>query len=258
MKRLFLSIFACLLGNALHAQTGTPDLSWAFQWEGTGYGLLFEDEGLSPVLRNTIRYDIEQTYRFNARTNASFRVYLPGDEKYGEYMGRVGLGNAIACPRELRAWDYRVYGGTNYLVVTESLCTKYAEKTALTNQHAAASGSFSNFLHTANTVSVTNTTPAAFAQMWWRFQEGRAGAEADDTPQSFMEGIQSMNEELYYPPSLLFFWEREATHWNAPSDGQNTFGCTIQSVPKTGGNGFDKVDMDAVYKDGQWRFVAWE
>ena len=258
MKRLLLLMFVCLVGNAVNAQTGTPDLSWTFQWDGARYGLLFETDGLSSAILNTIRNDIEQTYRFNPRTSASFHVYLPGDENHGKYRGRVSLGNTVACPDELQDWNYRVYGGMNYLVVTESLCANYIGKVALTNQHASALGSFSNFLHTANHLSITNTTPVAFAQMWWRFQEGRVGAEADDTPQSFLEGIQAMSEELHYPPSLLLFWEREPTHWDAPSDGQSAFGCTIRSVPKAGGNGFDGVDMDVVYKDGQWRFVAWE
>lgn len=257
MKRLTLFMFTCMAWNA-HAQSGKPDLSWTFQRAGTQLGLLFEAAGLSPAVRCAIRDDVEQTYRANPGATAVFRAYSPGDEKHGVYAGRVWLENPVTCPDGLRSLDYRVYGGVNYLAVPASLCANYAVQITLTNQHAVAVGSLSSFLHTANHLSVTNTTAAAFAQMWWRFKEGRAGAEGDDTPQSFTEGIQSMSAEQHYHPSLLLFWERVPTHWDAPSDGQSVFGCTIRSVPKTGGNGFDGVDMDAVYKDGEWRFVAWE
>ena len=97
----------------------------------------------------------------------------------------------------------------------ESVSSNYVGKIDLTNQHSVAMGSLSNFLHTANHVAIGSTTPAEFAQMWWRFKQGRAGELNDDTTESFTEGIQSMSEGKYYCLSLLSIWERAASYWDA-------------------------------------------
>ena len=99
MRRLLMFMIACLIGNALYAQAGTPDLSWTFQWDGARYGLLFEADGLSPGIRNAVRNDIEQVCRFNARAGALFHAYVPGDANHGKYAGSVSLGECYAFIR---------------------------------------------------------------------------------------------------------------------------------------------------------------
>lgn len=252
------AVFLLLSGQFAWGQSPAPDLSWTFQWGAVRCGLLFGNAGLPSGVKAAIRDDIERVYQFNPQSNTTSRLYSPGDEKYGQSTGVVWFERTTACPEEIRSLDYRVHGGTNYYFIAESLCSAYAAKAALTNQHHAAMGSLSSFLHSVDHMSAVNTTSAAFAQMWWRFKKGRAGAPDDDTPQSFAEGIQSMGEDRYYCLSLLSVWERAPSYWNAPSAGPPIAGCTVKTLPKSGGDNSDEADMDAIYKDGQWRFVAWE
>jgi hypothetical protein len=239
-------------------QNPAPELSWTFQWGAEPCGLLFGDADLPSGVKAAIRDDIKRVYQVNPQSNTVSRLYLPGDEKYGQFTGVVWFERTTACPEEIQSLDYRVYGGANYSFIAEPLCSVYAAKVALTNQHPAAIGSLADFLHSVNHMSASNTTSAAFAQMWWRFKKGRAGALADDTPQSFAEGIQSISDDRYYCLSLLAVWERAPSYWNALSTEPPIVGCTIKALPKSGGDHFDEVSMDAIYKDGQWRFVAWE
>lgn len=245
-------------GGFSQAQRAEPDLSWTFQWGDTRHGLLFDDAGMSPEIKTVIRDDLEQVCRLNPHSNAVFHAYAPDDGRYGECTGLVWIRQPVACPEEVSCWDYRLYGGTNFFIATPELCSKYAGKAALTNRLEDAAATLSNFLHTANLVSVSNTTAAAFADMWWRFKKGRPGMLDDDTAESFADGIRAMGGDRHHQPSLLFFWERPATYWNAPPETSPTFGCTITAIPKTGGGEMEAVEMDAVYKGGKWRFVAWE
>ena len=256
MKRSLIC-FVLLVSKIVWCQVPPPELSWTFQWGTNTYGLLYGDTNLTSGVKAAIRDDIEQTYRHNPQSNTTFRLYLQGEQKYNEYTGLIWLEKAVACPKEIRTWNFRVYGGTNYLFVSESLCSTYSEKVALTNRQNVAISCLSNFIYSVNHLSASNTTLTAFAQMWWRFKKGRTGALSDDTPQSFMEGIQSMDEDYYYP-SLLYFWERTSAHWNVPSAEPPILGCTIKALPKGKADDFDEVDMDAIFKDGAWRFVAWE
>ena len=258
MKLQMVSITVFFVAVAAYPQASPGDWSWTFLRNGETCGLSFEDTNLPVSVKAAIRDDVCWSYSLAADSNRFTRLYAPGDPEYGTFVGREGVEGDYGCAVELSEWNYNLHNGSRYFHVAKNLSARFLQAIALTNQHPVAAGSLSNFLHTANHLSVTNTTPAAFAQMWWRFKEGRAGALADDTPQSFTEGIQSMSEDSHYHSSVLLFWARESTYWRAPSDGQSIFGCTIKSIPKTGGDGFDQMDMDTVYKDGQWRFVAWE
>ncbi|MCL1919597.1 MAG: hypothetical protein FWG50_00780 [Kiritimatiellaeota bacterium] len=256
MKRLI--ILFLLSAQSVWGQNPVPDLSWTFQWGTNTAGMLFEDAALAMPVKAVIRDDIKRVYQLNPQSNATFRLYLPSEEEHGKYTGVFQFERSMACPKDIHSLDYCIYGGTNYYAITESISTIYSEKIALTNQHHAAIGSLSNFLHTVNHVSVGNTTPVEFAQMWWRFKKGRAGALADDTVESFTEGIQSMSEDRYYCLSLLSVWERPPSYWSVPSAKPLVVGCTIKALPRAGNGNSDGIEMDAVYKDGQWRFVAWE
>jgi len=250
MKKLFMmcSIFP-LLGYT------AEDLSWTFQWGTNTVGTLFEDTSLTASVKATIRDDVRRVYQFNPQSNATFRLYVPGDEEYGKYMGVFSFEKETACPKEIRSLDYCVYGGTNYYAITEAISSAYAEKIALTNQYPAVMGSLTNFLHTANHVSVGNTTPAEFVPMWWLLKKGRAVELADDTTDGFNEGIQSMSEDKYYCLSLLSLWKKPPSDWGVLAEEPLVVGCTVTSVSKADGY---KINMDAVYKKGKWRLVAWE
>lgn len=253
-----LSVLFLFLGQTVWGQNPMLDLSWTFQWGTNTVGVFFEDPSLTTPVKAAIRDDIKQVYQFNPQSNTTSKLYLPDDEEHGKYIGVFLFNKETACPKELCSLDYNVYGGTNYYAITESLSSSYAKKIALTNQHHVATGSLSNFLHTVNHVSVGNTSVAEFAQMWWRFKKGRSGEVADDTPENFAEGIQSMSEDRYYCLSLLSLWERPPSYWNVPPTKPLVVGCTIKAIAKTGNGDSDGTDMDAVYKEGQWRFVAWE
>ena len=247
-----------LFAQIARGQTPAPDLSHTFLWGASPAGVVFEDTALAAPVKAAIRDDIRRVYQSNPQSNAVFRLYLPGDEEYGGRTGVFRLERPTACPDELRGLDYIAYGGTNYYFITEALSSAYASKIALTNRHHEAMGSLSNFLHSASHVSAAETAPDAFAQMWWRFKQGRAGELADDTAGGFAEGIQSMSEDRYCCLSLLSVWERPPSYWNAPAAGPPVMGCTVTALPKDGDGNPDGMKMDAVYKDGQWRFVAWE
>jgi len=253
MKRLFVVVL--LAGQSVWGQNPTPDLSWTFQWGTNASGVVFEDTSLTASVKAAIRDDIKRVYQFNPQSNATFRLYVLGDEEHGKYTGTFGFEKTTACPNEIRGLDYCVYGGTNFYAVTESISSAYAEKIALTNQHPMIMGSLSNFLHTANHVTVGKTTPTEFVPMWWLLKKGRVAELADDTPEGLQEGIQSMSEARHYCLSLLSLWEKPPSDWGVPSEKPLVVGCTVTTVSKTDGY---KIDMEAVYKKGKWRFVAWE
>lgn len=244
MKRLILSMVAGAIGNA-YAQSGSPDLSWTFQWGNQCYGLLFEDDGLTPDIKAAIRDDVQGGLSYNPVTNATFKVLSPGDSQYGAYDGRMTLSNAM-LPSGFPLSLYKAVGGMNYFAVAIVAGSNYVAKIALTNQQNVAISGLSNFLFSVQNMTTGNTTVAEFQQKWWHPLKESVYVPREPDPDSVL-GYIAMFGGLYYAyPSILSFE-------TVSDSGKSWFGSKIWTWRKNGAR--DALEMDVVYGGGEWRFV---
>ena len=237
---MFLAIFA-------RSQSG-QDWFWTFQWGGAQYGLLYENANLLPVVKAAIRDDIRAVYSRIPISDAAYSTYQPGQQSHGQFTGKMFFHGTHACPQELGGWDYITHVGSKYFFVDSDVCAKYVGKVALTNQHAAAIGTLSNFLASAQSMTTNNTTTAMFLQKFWHLNHDRIPVQTDDHEVDFLTCIQEWGAARYVYPSLLQFA-------NGKIGGMTCFHAKIYSIqndPEL------QTDVYVVFKGDQWRFLVWD
>ena len=244
MKRLILFMVAGVILSAC-AQSGGADLSWTFQWGNQCYGLLFEDDGLTPDIKAAIRDDVQGVLSYNPMTNATFNVLSPKDSQYGAYDGRMTLSNAM-LPSGFPLSLYKTVGGINYFDVDINDGSNYMAKVALTNQQNMAISGLSNFLFSAQNMTTGNTTVSEFQQKWWHPLKESVYVPREPDTDSVMRYIAMFGGLYYAYPSILSFE-------TVSDSGKSWFGCKIWTWKKTGAP--DALEMDIVYGGGEWRFV---
>jgi hypothetical protein len=139
MGKMIQTIF--LLGASC-ACAQTTNLT--FQWHGQTMGLEFETTNLTASVKNAIRDDIAYSMSLIAASNVTFEVSAPNTNHTGvvsfHYKTPINYLEGELC-------FYKTIGGNVWWQIDSETCSKYLAAIALTNQHAVAVNSFSNFYH---------------------------------------------------------------------------------------------------------------
>ena len=248
-------ITVMLFANVLAwAQPPPDDWSWTFQRNGETCGLLFEDANLTAPVKAVIRDDVCQSYSFVPVSSRFTKVYAQGHPLYGTFAGVDGITGNYGCAGELGGWKYKLHSGNKYFHIEKKLSDNYLEKIALTNQHKAAVGSLTNFLHAFNSTTTNNVNLSAYLSMWWSLTQekplsltfssgGDLFFESEEDALGFCDEFSK--EEIIVTSILNFRYES-----SSPAKG---FGCETVSRKRT--DGVYGPGERLIYRKGKWRVV---
>jgi hypothetical protein len=167
MKRMMIPIVTLFAAVSAYPQTPPSDWSWTFLRNGETCGLLFEDTNLTAPVKAVIRDEVCQSYSFIAVANRYTKTYAPGHPQYGIFVGADGAQGNNGCAEWLGGWKYKLHNGNRYFHIERELSARFLQAVALTNQHRAAVGSLTNFLHAFNSTTTNNIVPSDYLQLWW-------------------------------------------------------------------------------------------
>ena len=173
MKRFTIFVSALFVAVTAYSQTPSIDWSWTFPRYGTTCGLYFEDTNLTAPVKAAIRDEVCQSYSFVASSNLYSKLYLPGDSKYGTFVGLDGSMGNDGCAEGLGWWDYKLHDGIRYFHVDKELSERFLQAIALTNQHRVAVGRLSQFLQAFNSTTTSNVVPKEYLPLWWSLEQDK-------------------------------------------------------------------------------------
>ena len=255
--KLLTVIAIMLFANVLVlAQPPPDDWSWTFLRDGETCGLLFEDTNLTASVKAVIRDEVCRSYSFVPSSDRFTKLYVAGDPEYGTFIGRDGTMGNNGGATGLGGWQYKLHNGNRYLHVKKELSAKFLQAIALTNQHEAAIGSLTNFLHAFNSTTTNNVVPSAYLPMWWSLEQDIPLSPSfkrqwEDTPGLMSEATivqfcgQFCEYEIIFPSILNFRY--------GDSQAAGGFGCEV--VFRRRSDGYYERRWMLTYRAGKWRMV---
>ena len=247
MKRLIQTII--LLGASC-AYTQTTNLT--FQWHGQTMGLDFKETNLTASVKNAIRDDIAYSLSLIAVSNVTFELSAPNTNHTGvvsiHYQTPIDYCEGVLC-------FYKTIGGNVWWQIDSETCSNYLAAITLTNQHAVAVNSFSNFHHQViNGFDITGMTLEEKKTFFWgSYLDVLEQKEGDNFEQVISKGLSVRPSPLptwaLLPlPSILAFSE-----WEAEEDDAQPVPVLLCTVKRwTLMN--ESTRWNFVYAGGKWRY----
>jgi hypothetical protein len=238
----------CLILLAHIACARTNATPWTFQWDGTVYGLYFEDTNLTATARTVIRDDTARILSYNSASNATLTALPPSNPRFGQYAGVFSL-SGVVCPPQFDCRHYNSFGGTNYLVFPAGMTSAYLSHIAMASQAAVAFSTLSNFVHAVNHVSTNTFSRNTFASLFWSTGKNRVATRGDFEEQGadYLFVVNDLAKFCFGFQSILDF-ETES------GNGEIHAGCSLIFRRKTHAAGMWSR-WPIVYKEGQWRLI---
>jgi hypothetical protein len=247
MKRLILTTI--MLGASC-ACAQTTNLT--FQWHGQTMGVQFKMTNLTDSVKIAIRDDIAYSLSLIPATNVTFEAMTASTNYSGNvrihYDTPINYCGGILC-------FYKTVGGNIYWQIGQEACSKYLAAIALTNQHAAAVNSFSNFYHqVVNGFDVTGMTFEEKKSFFWGSpamedfeEEEGANFEQTLTKALSFRPNPPLEEEIFPYPSIRAFivYEGAGTGLQTP-----TFVCEMKRWEPS----IKSSTWSFIYLNGKWRY----
>jgi hypothetical protein len=221
-----------------------------FQWENSRWGLAFEDTNLTEQVKDIIRSDIEHIFSWIPTTNVAV---FANTVEYGIHRNPL-LGVPTEkeyIPDGIHFATYETQGTTNYFKVSVLGSSNYLAKIALTNAHPNMLENMSNFLAQVALKTSTNTTDAAFTELFWSLEENRRMVSADWGDRNCQQQKEVYLDVHYYFPSLLDF---QMCEYNT---GMPVLVCAMRKTPKNDPSVFRLADV-LTFASNQWYFADWK
>jgi hypothetical protein len=251
MKKLIQTII--LLGaSCAYAQTTNQ----TFQWHGQTMGIEFETTNLTDSVKSAIRDDIAYSLSLIAASNVTFEVSAPNTNHTGvvsiHYQTPIDYCEGVLC-------FYKTIGGNVWWQIDSETCSNYLAAITLTNQHATAINSFSNYFHQVKTgFDITGLTFAEKKAFFWGpLVDVFAQEEGDNFEQFISDALtvrpSPLPESMFLPlPSILAF-----SAWKAKEDDMQPVPvllCTLKHWNPVN----ESTKWYFVYAGGKWRYCFME
>jgi hypothetical protein len=253
MKRdLFLEKLFCIAvvwstATVVNAQNNG---TYTFHWGAEDFGLVFESTNLSVGVKASIAHDIEQGFYRIPVEGSSFLPLPATHPDFGKYTGTLFVTNFFAYWPDIfvkQFGKYQLQNGTNNFIITDTLGTCYQNKISLTNSHAIASTSFSNFFASVSGLTTNTASIILFKQLWWSLLNDSASAWGADNEELVLEELKELTSHNFYYPSVLEF----SGEWRDRSE----FICVVRLIKETT---CEITRLGFIFKNGQWYLVAFD